>query len=99
MLLHYYQIIMNNSDSVIEACIDKQRNIISVVMYHTFVFQIRFFHSTFTVEYELNGGNIISIIGGRDLSGVLSDENILETINYLKDYSRKRMGYKFFEGT
>jgi len=39
-----------------------------------------------------------SIIGGRILSGAVTEENILESIEYILNYTRLRLGYKYFEG-
>ncbi len=99
MLKQYYNLISANYPfNVITTAFDRQHNTLILWIYHSLNFKLCFKDNDYTIVLVAYNGYESSIIGGRILSGAVTEENILESIEYILNYTRLRLGYKYFEG-
>lgn len=98
MLKHYYKLIFDRySLDEVAIVINPQQNSLTLFLYHSIYFIIRFCGCSYSIDMILENGQVSHIIGGQSLTDTITDDNLLESISYIMRYTRLRLGKKFLE--
>lgn len=98
MLMHLYNIIRNEFDlSVVDVSINAGNNRLEISVFNSLFFYLHIYKRDFEVYMVVENGTISSIIGGREIRAAASDDAIITAIEYIIEYSRLRLGLKYFD--
>ena len=98
MLWHFYNLIREKFDlSTVDVAFNVANNCLEIYVFSSLQFNIYFYENSFKVGMAEENGIISYIIGGRTIHEVTSEEAVIATIEHIVDYSRLRIGAKYFD--
>jgi len=96
--MHLYNLIREKFDlSVVDVSINTGNNSLEISVFNSLLFYLQFHKSDFDIYMVVENGTISSKIGGREIHAIASDAALIFSIEYIVEYSRLRLGSKYFD--
>lgn len=99
MLEYFFRLIREKyTVDEIGICMDRQHNSLIFTVFHSLVFKLYFSDQCYRLVLIAANGYESDKIGGRILSGDVTDDTITDSVEFIYQYTRNRLGDSLFEG-